>query len=231
MLDNGDCGLLVVISSPQRSISIHIVVIGHLFALNNPRRGEAGLAQSVRKDRSRLVRVFPVSQIAELLPVDAREVAPAHPPGHRGVIACGMPKGVAGQNLALLECGPTHSKRFDEIGICARIDNNGDTGVVFRRGPHHCRATNVDVFNDGLAPGTRSNGLDKGIQVDNDKPNRGDVEILQRLQMTVFAKISQNPTVNPGVKRLYSTIQRLREPGHLAHITGINTGITKGLSA
>ena len=71
--------------------------------------------------------------------------------------------------------------------------------------------------------------MNEGIEVDNDEPNGGDVELLQRRDMAVLAKIRQNSSVDLRVKRLNPTIQRLRKSRHLAHIAGVNSCITKGV--
>ncbi len=166
------------------------------------RFGRVGRRVGGRGDRRRRLRV--VDSLAE--PLRDRCVV--------GLRVCKCLRGeLAAQGLgrhaaALLERG-------EDSRVVVRIDDDDDAGVVFRRGAHHRRAADVDLF-DARGEGGRRvfHRLAERVEVDGDDVDARDAERVERREVRRLAAVGEDAAVHLGMEGLHASVEDLGEAGH-----------------
>jgi hypothetical protein len=87
--------------------------------------------------------------------------------------------------------------------------------MVLGRRPHHRRATDVDLLDALLRPGTGRHGLGERVQVADQQVERRHLELVQLRQVLGLAGVGEQAGMDPGVQRLDPPVQALRERGDL----------------
>jgi hypothetical protein len=192
-----------------------------------------GVRQAARGDRRRrpvkrrpLVRVLAVPQHRRAVPfgpdpgrepgvVVGRGEHVAHPGGHRDVVAGGVREGVRGQPPALGQGEPAGRHRGQQLGVAARVDDDGHARVVLRRRAHHRRATDVDLLHARVRRGPRHHGLQERVEVHHHQVERFDPELGQLPGVGRQPAVGEDAGMHPRVQGLHPTVEALREAGEL----------------
>ena len=113
-----------------------------------------------------------------------------------------MPKCLRSQTLPLGQCESTLDKRLTNVWVSIRRDDHSHIGMILGSGTHHGRATDIDLLDalDSRCP--RSNGLREGVEIDDDKFERGDAKLRELLDMIREPNVRKHPGVNPRMKSL-----------------------------
>ena len=243
VLDDGNGRLTEVVGGTQRGIGIHVVVVGHVLAVELARLCDAlnrTLAVGL-VERGGLVAVLAVAKhVAELagnakfggktrvavrsLLWCAHLALPgvvqflAKPVGNGGVVLGGVAEGSVSQFAALLQGGAAVLNRFDYRPVHAWVHDDCHVGVVLGAGANHRRTTDVDLLDHGIALGATGHGLNKRVEVYDHELESLDVELGQLLLVLHQTQVRQQTGVHLRVQGLDAAVERLRETGDLRNL-------------
>ena len=94
---------------------------------------------------------------------------------------------------------------------------------ILRRGAHHRRAPDVDVFDQLFGAHARlARRGGEGIKVHHHQIDRHDAMLFRLLAVSGLPALKQDPAVNFRVQRLHPPAQHLRPPGQLRHVAHRN---------
>ena len=115
--------------------------------------------------------------------------------------------------IPLAEAAAAHG--LEDVTVGRGVGDDGDGGVVLRRGAHHRRAADVDLLDALVDARAGRDGLGERVQVDDDEVERCDAELTQLRQVVVLARVGEDARVHLGVQRLDATLEALGETGQL----------------
>ena len=165
VLDNGNSGIVEVVSGTQSSVSINVVVVAHRLTVQLLCLSNAGGSSGVRVQGSTLVRVLAVTQGLAALEAQAGVRGPevsvlilqelgCSPGSHSGIVCGGVGECASSKAAALFQGEATVLSSLNGARVVGGVHHNGHSVVVLRRSANHRRATDVDLLNDGVLTGT-----------------------------------------------------------------------------
>ena len=138
VLDDRDARLVEVVRRTTSGISVDIVVVGHLLAVQLLRAGKPGAATERRAvERRSLMRVLAVTQDIGSVPgrtgpgretgalVRGRQDV-AHPGRDGDVVVGGVHESARGELLTLRKCEPARADCTDDVGVGRGIRDDRD---------------------------------------------------------------------------------------------------------
>jgi hypothetical protein len=207
----------------DRGVGVGDVVERQLLALEHARRGHARAAGTeFAIERGTLVRVFAITQVLQLVVHQRQDLRKFTATGlateqvrrHHGVVPRGVRERLRGQRGTRVDAGgPGVGIEIREYAcVVGRIDHDGHGFMIFRRGPHHGGATDVDVF-DGIGVGAIRfrDGRREWIQVHGEKVDARDVMFLH--DRIVDAATAEETPVHARVQRLDAAVHDFGKPG------------------
>ena len=152
-----------------------------------------------------------------------------HPARDGDVVLRGVLKCQRRQLFALRQGESAVTHRGEHSVVPERVGDDRDAGMVFRGGPDHRRAADVDLLDAFVDAGTGFDGLAERIQVDDDEFERRDPELLERRGVLGFAQIGQQPGVHSRVQCLDPAVEHLGEAGQFLYGCHRNPFVGNGL--
>ena len=111
--------------------------------------------------------------------------------------------------------------------VVARLDQDGDVVVVFRRGADHGRTADIDVLDAvGKIAAARDGGFER-IEIDDQNIDRADAVRAHRLRMLGIAADRQQPAMHRRMQRLDAAVHHFRKFGQFAHLDDRQAGIAQ----
>ena len=165
VLDDGNARTLVIPCGAPRGVSVLVVVVGHLLAVQLLRVSQA-LAGAIAGNGRGLVGVLAVAQgggsafAAELID---------EPLGNSGIVISGVQECIACQATALLQGEAALLCSLCDVAVTRRIDDDGNGWVILRCRTNHGWASDVDLLNAAIEVRAGSNGLTEWVQVHYDQ--------------------------------------------------------------
>ena len=118
---------------------------------------------------------------------------------------------------------PARARRYstqfghDRIVILG-IDDHADVLMIFRRGAHHARPADVDVFDDFLEAGAaRHRGFER-IKIDDDEIDGQDAVLFHFGDVRRIVAQSQNAAVDFRVQGFHPAVHHFGKTGELGNI-------------
>ena len=202
------------------------VVIRQFLALMLHRRGHPRPPGAIGIKRRPLMRIFAVAQGLRQgsgKGPAARRVLPdctGHPVADRRII--GGSAGIGGLRQGLAKCQggiiAVQIQFGQQRAIVGWVHHNRNIGMVFRRRPDHCRATDINVFDHGVVIGPFGQHILERIQVDHQQVDLVDVVVFHRGQMCGVVAHRQQPAMHARVQGFHPAIHHFRKSGHIRHI-------------
>ena len=231
MLNDNAGRLVELFYTLQRRIGIGNVVIGERFALQLSGGRHGGLFYILFYIESRLlVAVFAVAHILLLNEVQiqgTREAASgffafavigrnhaAEVVGDHAVVSGGVFEGFNGE----VEAGGQREGTFVGVHlindgvVVAALNYDGDIFMVLRRGAHHGRAADIDVFHRVFQRASfTSDGLGERVKVNDNHIDRRDTVLLH--DTVILTATTEDAAVYFRMQGLHASIHHFRETG------------------
>ncbi|MND65529.1 hypothetical protein D3C80_569000 [compost metagenome] len=236
MLDDHAGRLDEALHALQRGVGVGHVVERQLLALQLDSGGNAGFAfLRFYVERRALVRVLAVAHflgLDELAVEGARECAAAfggqgiaglvdgaQVVGDHAVVGGGVLERLEGQVETLGVGQAAGLEAFEDTGVVAGIDHDGDVLVVLRRGTDHGRTADVDVLDGGGQVAVRlGDGGLEGVEVDRDQVDRLDAVLFHHRAVEIAT--AEDAAVDLRVQGLHATVHHFREAGVVGDFHG-----------
>ncbi len=123
---------------------------------------------------------------------------------------------------------PVLAEAFEDAPIVGRIGDDGDAGVVLRRGADQGRAADVDLLDQLVGRHVRAaRRLRERVEIDHDQLERFDAGHGEAATVIVAAQIGQDARRDPRMERLHPTVEHLREAGHGSDIDHVKAGFAQ----
>ena len=218
----------MVEGGPPGRVSVGEVVVGHLFSVQLLGLRQAGPRAVVDVQRSLLMRVLAVAQMAERRHVPANHSGNAEAGcsgasvdsiqlGDCDVVLRGVPKCQGRQLFSLGKGESAAAHRGEHTVIAERVGHHRHAGMVLRRRPHHRRAADVDLLDALVDARAGVDRLAERIQVDHYQLERRDPEFFERRGVLGLAQIGEQPGVHARVQGLDPAVEHLGKTGDLLH--------------
>ena len=114
--------------------------------------------------------------------------------------------------------------------VVARVDHDGDVGVVLGRGADHGGAADVDVLDAGREVGALGDGRFERIEIDDEEIDRADAVRLHRARMLAVVADREQAAVHLGMQRLDAAVHHFGKAGELGDVEHGNAGIGQRLA-
>jgi len=158
------------------------------------------------------------------------------PVGDGPVVARGMHEGFLGQREARGggDCAAVGLHLGNDDGVVGRFDDNRAAAlfvaVVLRRGAHHGRAADVDVF-DGVRQRAvlLCDGLLEGVEVDDDQVDGRYAVLFHRRRVPGVAADAEDAAMHLRMQGLDAAVEHLGETGVVGHVGDGEAGIAQQL--
>ena len=151
------------------------------------------------------------------------------PVGDRRVIGRGARVGLGGEPAA--ERKRRHSAVPGELvehqRVVARLDHDGNVGVILGGGADHGRAADIDILDAIVEARAARDGLLERIKVDHQQIDRVDVMGAHRFGMRGISPDGEEPAVHGRMQRLDAAVHHLRIAGQLGNVAHRESGIAK----
>ncbi len=108
--------------------------------------------------------------------------------------------------------------------IVGRLDDDGDIGVVLRRGADHCRPADIDILDAIVEVGAARGRPLERIEIDHHKIDRLDVVGAHRLHMGGVVADREQTAMDGGMERLDAAVHHLGKAGHFRYVGDIEPG-------
>ncbi len=153
------------------------------------------------------------------------------PVGDRGVVSGCARIGLGGEPPPQRQRGAAKfCKLVEHRGVVAGIDQYRDVIVIFRGSADHRRPADVDVLDAvGEIGAARDGGLER-IQIDHQEVDRADLVRAHRLGVRRIAANAEQAAMHRRVQRLDPAVHHFREPGEIADVQHVQSGIAQGLA-
>src|SRR5699024_7567634 len=180
VLDDGHARFGEVVGGAQRCISVHVIVVGHGFAVQLFGTGQTRRNLSGDRVQGRfLVGILAVAQDPLTLVAGTEVGGPtglggllvgcvdtSEPGGDRGVVDSGVLESQTGQAFALFQGETALAHGAQRVVVMVGVDHDRNVGVVLGGGTHHGGTTDVDLFDAPGLGGTRGHCVAEGVEVD-----------------------------------------------------------------
>ncbi len=226
VLDDRDGRPGVVVGGAAGGVGVHVVVVGHLLALQLLGAREATRAVAV--EGRGLVRVLAVAEHVLALEGGAEErreglvglgvAGLLEPGGHGHVVRGGVREGRTGQALAGQQVEAAGAHRGQHVGVAGRVDHDGHRRVVLGGGADHARAADVDLLDALVGGGARGDGGLERVEVHHDQVEGLDAQLGQLRAVRLQAQVGEDAGVHAGVQGLHPAVEALGEAGELGDL-------------
>jgi hypothetical protein len=98
------------------------------------------------------------------------------------------------------------------------VDDHADVLMIFRRGAHHARPADVDVFDDFLEAGAARHRGFKRVKIDDDEIDGQDAVLFHFGDVRRIVAQSENATVDFRMQGFHPAVHHLGKTGELGNI-------------
>ena len=96
-------------------------------------------------------------------------------------------------------------------GVIARLDHDGDVGVVLGGGADHRRAADIDILDAVVESRAARHGLLERIEIDHQEIDRPDVVRAHRFGMRGIVADGEQAAMHRRMQRLDAAVHHFRE--------------------